>query len=72
MLTIERTGNDSKKTYGKYKTRAEAVEAIRKLAMNQCEEIPNNPTVDQCGPDSLAVSIGVHKIYTFTIVSCTK
>lgn len=48
-------------------TREEAVEFASFLAKDEIRLVPNNPIIEQTGPDSISICIGVQKIYTYTL-----
>jgi hypothetical protein len=52
-----------------YNDRDSAVKAVGEMARTAQAKTPNNPTIQGCGANSIAVCIGVQKIYTFTLVA---
>ena len=49
-------------------TREEGVKEIVRLAREKARSTPNDPHVDQSGPDEVSVFIGIYRIVSFRLV----
>lgn len=68
-MKVIRIDGDKNETvvYDNIKTRAEGINRVVQFAQDAQRNTPNNPHIDQSGPDEISVFIGVNRVISFKL-----